>query len=350
MNNLLFVGVISVVLAIVLIWGFKMLPNEKWQILGAIPQKKTEDGKWIGENFTYYGIFNATAIGFSVIIMLILLGSANVPLSFMLCFVVAILGLCVPASKIVARIVEKKSYTLSVGGAFFVGIILMPWIAIFMSAVFKKWWGYHISVVHVLSAILIAYAFGEGIGRLACISFGCCYGKPLDELSPFLRKVFDRYNFIYTGKTKKIAYASCLDGKKIAPVQAITCIICCLSGIIGIYLYLEGYPQAAFIETLAVTQIWRFLSEFLRADYRGDKKISSYQIMAFISFFYGTLIIFFIPFIQFTNTDIMSGMSLIWTPSIILFIQGIWWFTFFNCGRSRVTGATMTFYVHNDKI
>jgi hypothetical protein len=29
-----------------------------------------------------------------------------------------------------------------------------------------------------------------------------------------------------------------------------------------------------------VTQVWRFLSEFLRADYRGSGRISAYQVMA----------------------------------------------------------------------
>lgn len=320
--NLLFVGAVFIILGIVFIWGFKMLPKEKWQIIGAIPKNKIPDGTWHGENFTYYGMFNAVACGFAVTIALILVGSVNVPILFIFVLTIAILGLCIPSSKIVARIVEKKPCTLSIGGAFFVGILLGPWIIIFLAAGFQKWGGYSIPVLYVLSAMMIAYTFGEGVGRLACISFGCCYGKPLKDVPPFFRKVFSHFNFIFIGKTKKVSYAGCLEGEKLVPVQAITCILYCLSGVIGVYLYLEGFPRAAFLETLAVTQAWRFVSEFLRADYRGDRKISAYQIMACLSFLYASGFVFFIvlPMDDFTRINIISGMRYVWTPSMILFL------------------------------
>ena len=65
-------------------------------------------------------------------------------------------------------------------------------------------------MLETMGAIFIAYAFGEGIGRLACISFGCCYGKPLSECNPLIERIFQRWNFAFQGKTKKIAYASIL--------------------------------------------------------------------------------------------------------------------------------------------
>ncbi len=350
MINLLFVGVVTILLQIVLVWGFKMLPKEKWQIIGAIPKNKNQDGVWHGENLTYYGVFNAVACGFAVTMALILMGSVDVPLLYMFFLVIAILGLCIPSSKVVARIVEKKPCTLSVGGAFFVGIIMGPWIVMLMAAGFQKWGGYTIPVIYVLSAIMIAYAFGEGIGRLACISFGCCYGKPLKDMPLFFRKIFSHFNFIFIGKTKKVSYAGCLEGEKLVPVQAMTCMIYCLSGVIGVYLFLEGFPGAGFIETLVVTQVWRFASEFLRADYRGNRKISAYQIMSCLSVLYASGLIFFLPLNDFTQVNIMSGIRLIWTPSMILFLQGILLFTFLFSGRSQVTGVTMSFYVNQEKI
>jgi hypothetical protein len=52
---------------------------------------------------------------------------------------------------------------------------------------------------------MIAYAFGEGLGRLACISFGCCYGVALPEAHPLLRHMFDRWHFVFSGSMKKIS-------------------------------------------------------------------------------------------------------------------------------------------------
>lgn len=350
MNNLLFTGIVLVVLGTILFLGFKILPKERWQILGAIPKSKGIEDTWTGRNFTYYGILNANACSFAVAILILLLGAVNIPFLLIVSITVAILGICIPSSKIIAKIVEKKPCTISIGGAFFIGILLMPWIVLMTATLFEKKGAASISAIHVLASILIAYAFGEGLGRLACISFGCCYGKPLKSLSPFLQRIFNKYSFIYTGKTKKIAYASGLEGEKIIPVQAMTCIIYCLAGVAGIYLYLEGYPRAAFIETLVITQLWRFLSEFLRADHRGSNSISAYQIMAVFAAAYGTLLGIFMPANSASHPHIMTGLARIWTPSIILFLQGIWWMTFLHSGQSQVTGSILTFHILKDKI
>ncbi|MFH1477455.1 MAG: hypothetical protein ABIH24_08210 [Verrucomicrobiota bacterium] len=34
------------------------------------------------------------------------------------------------------------------------------------------------AMLYLLGAVAPAYALGKGIGRLACISFGYCYGRP----------------------------------------------------------------------------------------------------------------------------------------------------------------------------
>jgi hypothetical protein len=91
-----------------------------------------------------------------------------------------------------------------------------------------------------LAAIMIAYAFGEGLGRLACISFGCCYGVALQEAHPLLRRVFDRWHFVFFGDTKKISYASGLAGKQVVPIQAITLLL-----YIGIGLAANGFFSKA---------------------------------------------------------------------------------------------------------
>jgi hypothetical protein len=40
-------------------------------------------------------------------------------------------------------------------------------------------------IVPALAAVMIAYTFGEALGRLACISFGCCYGVSISKLTRF---------------------------------------------------------------------------------------------------------------------------------------------------------------------
>ena len=138
-----------------------------------------------------------------------------------------------------------------------------------------------------MAALAAAYALGEGIGRLACISFGCCYGKPMDEVHPLLRRLFAGRAFVFTGATKKIAYADGLQGREIFPVQAVTATIYCAAALIGVYLFLKGYFRAAFLVPLLATQLWRFVSEFARADYRGRGRISAYQKMALAAAAYG---------------------------------------------------------------
>jgi phosphatidylserine decarboxylase len=57
-----------------------------------------------------------------------LLGAAGVPLAGVMVFSVLMLALCVPASRLVARLVEGKAHTFTVGGAVFVGIVAAPWL------------------------------------------------------------------------------------------------------------------------------------------------------------------------------------------------------------------------------
>ncbi len=62
-----------------------------------------------------------------------------------------------------------------------------------------------VPIIPALAAVMIAYAFGEGLGRLACISFGCCYGVALREAHPS-RDVFSiAGTLFFSGSMKKIS-------------------------------------------------------------------------------------------------------------------------------------------------
>jgi hypothetical protein len=183
----IFIIGLSVVLASLLLWGFKVLPKERWQVIGCLLSEKDPDGAWKGLNLTYYGFFNATAYLLAAVLFFILMGSLSVPVFGALAMLTAVLAICMPASKLIAFWVEGKANTFTVGGASFVGLITAPWIIQFINEEMGVRMDFNVPVLSVLAAIAIAYAVGEGIGRLACISFGCCYGKPLSACHPLLQ-------------------------------------------------------------------------------------------------------------------------------------------------------------------
>jgi len=350
MQHLAFVSVLALLFTILMRWGFIHLPEEKWQILASVPRQKHSAATWNGINFTFYGLFTALAYTFATAILVILLESVNIPLSGLSILVVSILGLCVPASKLIARIVEKKSSTFTVSGASFTGIALTPLVVVAINHLIGNRMGFHLPVVVVMAALATAYAFGEGIGRLACISFGCCYGKCLSDCPLWMQRFMKNVCFVFYGKTKKIAYAHGLDGQKVIPVQALTSLIFCSSGLISVYLFLEGYYRSAFLQAVFVTQIWRLVSEFLRADYRGEGKISVYQILSGISVGLAVIFCWVFPVDALLTGDVWTGLSAMWDPFVIILLQIIFVSTFIYTGKSQVTASITMFYVVRNRI
>ncbi len=344
----MFLSITGLFLVLSILWGYQYLPKENWQILAVLPRKKTAQGQWIGLNLTYYGFLCATANAFAVVMFLILSSAAEIPLSGACLLIVSLLLICLPAAKLIARLVEKKSSTLTVGGAVFAGTLASPLLVYCVNHTLGKTQGFSISVSTFLAAASIAYAYGEGLGRLACISFGCCYGKPVASLPLFVQKLFARFYLRFSGATKKITYASGLDNTKVVPVQIITAIIYCGAALAGTGIYLAGEFRLAFVSSLLITQIWRFLSEFLRADFRGSLKITPYQVMAGLTIVYAvTAACMFHE--QSTLPVLTRGLSCLWNPGIIFFIEGIWVTSFLYTGRSQVTGAQIRFHVNHSK-
>ena len=355
MADFVFILCLAGFLILLFYWSFKHLPQERWQIFGTIPLNKRADGTWQGVNFTYYGLLTANACILATMLLFLLLASAGIQTSIIFLITAMVFSICVPASRLIARWVEHKPFTSSVGGAFFAGLLLLPWLLLLIKSLLalslaKPWGETQLPVMTVLAAIGIAYAFGEGIGRLACISFGCCYGKPVTELTPFFQKLIKRFCFVYYGATKKISYADGLDGKRIVPVPAFTVLICCLTGLAGIALFLNGRQPEAFLLTVWITQIWRLVSEFLRADYRGNGKITKYQIMALLGAVYALGLTFIFRDAVATKCDIILGLTALWQPSIIILFQILWLAIFLHSGKSKVTEAILSFHVIKEHI
>lgn len=349
MANWLFVSIMALLLAPVYIWCFKVLPRERWQIICAIPVKKMIDGSWQGLNLTYYGLFNAMALCAAVTLVLVLTAASGVDFGVFAAVITVLLGFCLPGSRLIARWVEKKPYTFSVGAASFLGIVLGPWLVLLIEAVAKQLLAISFETMAVVSALMVGYTLGEGIGRLACISFGCCYGRPMDQMPPMLQRYFSWIAFTYTGDTKKIAYAHQLGGRRVFAVQAVTAVLYSLGALAGTLLYLQGHYSWAYFSCLLVTQGWRFFSEFLRSDYRGDRRISVYQIMSLLTIPYAVLVLLVFPS-SVHGADLLAGLRVLWNPAAILFLQVLGVTMFLRTGRSQVTGSALSFHVHADRV
>ena len=350
MTPTLLVLLLAICCYAVLAWGFRILPRENWQILAALPRRRDEAGNWQGLNLTWYGLLTANAYLAATAILFLLLGALHAPLGGVLTIAVLMLGICVPASKVVAWLVEGKAHTFTVGGAVFVGTLIAPWVVGLANRL--PWAGPApaLPVVATLAAIVTAYAFGEGLGRLACLSFGCCYGKPLEECGPLVRSLFARRPLVFSGSLKKIAYASGLEGRPVVPVQALTATLYVTTGLFCTWLFLAGHFAGAFVVGTLVTQGWRVGSELLRADYRGDQSFSAYQWMGLAAIPYSLAMAWWFGAGAADLPDLAAGLAGLWQPAVLLALQALWLAIFVYTGRSAVTGATLSFHVHRERI
>jgi hypothetical protein len=351
MSAELFLIVLAALFAALFAWAFRALPQERWQFLAVMPVGKTAAGEWQGLNLTFYGFFQATSNALGVVIMFALLGAIGVGVNAVFALIAITLALCWPASKLIARVVEKKAYTFTVGGAFFAGGLMAPWIIEALNVTRARALGGEIPVIPALAAMSVAYAYGEGLGRLACISFGCCYGKSLDQLSPRMRRLFESFSFTFAGATKKVAYEGSLEGVRVAPIQAITSVVFTVIALAGAYLFLKSYFTASLLFAAVGTQVWRILSEQLRADMRGKaEKISAYQVMALLMALYVAVVVLIFQSGQTEAPEIAAGLGLLWNPTVLLFCQALWLAVFLITGRSMVTGSTLSFFVRADRV
>jgi prolipoprotein diacylglyceryltransferase len=346
MHKELFIALLTFLLLLLFRWAFRHLPDEKWQILAVVPLHKTDTQHWQGLNLTYYGFFFASAYTFALAILLVLLQTTGMNLIGVSFIMLALLSICLPAARIIARIVEKKPGTLTVAGASFVGLLMLPLLVYITNLTLGHWMDFHISLLIILAAVSTAYAFGEGIGRLACISFGCCYGKPLENCPRQIQSLFHKFHMVFTGPNKKAVYASGLEGHPVLPIQAITAVVCCLAGLMGSYLFLCGFFGAAAFLAFSITQGWRLISEIWRADYRGRQRFSTYQLMAVLSLLFILPVLWLTPSPQIQPTDITDGLAVLWQPVTIIGLQLVWTAVFLYIGRSQVTTARLQFYIN----
>lgn len=348
--NALFLMTSAILFTALLIAGVRYLPGERWQFAAVIPVYKRSDANWQGTNLTAYGLLIATSTVVSILYALILLQAAGEPLGAILAVVILLLAICVPAARGMARLVEKKQHTFTIGGAFFCGLIATPVLIFLVNAVLAWRQLPQMHVMVVLAAVSIGYVLGEGLGRLACISFGCCYGKPLKACSPLTRKLYAPVAVVFTSATHKAVYEGDLAGEKLIPVQAITSGVYTATTLVAAYCFLQSHFTTAFLLSLFVSQLWRCYSETLRADFRGFSAFSAYQKMSLAALPLGLLAALLLPTAGVSTPLIADGLTLLFQPLPMISLQVLWVVLLLHFGRSTVTTATLQLHIVEDRL
>ena len=338
----LFVFLLGALLATCFVWAFRNLPNEKWQFIASLPLSRGVEG-WRGVNLTWFGLLSASAYALAVALFMLLMGSVGVPFLGSLLAAIALLLICAPASAIITRLVEGRRNGFTVAGALFVGALVAPVIFWGMGEAHGLL-GFELPLGAAIAAICTAYVLGEGIGRLACISFGCCYGKPVSETKGWLRRFSSRFHFRFYGISKKIAFASGCEGVKVVPVQGMTAVVHSVVALACILLFYTGEFGLSIAFAMATTQPWRIYSETIRADFLGGSKVSPYQIMASITTLASLGALFLLPASSATPA-FAEGMRVVATAEVFVFLELMWLFLFVYMGRSMQTGSQMHFFV-----
>jgi prolipoprotein diacylglyceryltransferase len=329
--------------AALLWWAFRMLPRERWMMLAAIPVRWLGPGQWHCVNLTYYGLFSALGAAAGMMLALFLAGAGGQSVWAVGTALTLVMMVSIPASRWMNRLVEGHDSGFTIGGAAFIGVLAAPWAA-WLAA---RWWAPTASAwdgaAWILGALAPAYALGEGIGRLGCISFGCCYGRRLADMPIWMQRLFARWSFVFEGPLKKAQTEHGWGGIPLVPVQGLTAIISSVAGWTGTLLFLRGQPMAAAVVAMATTQGWRFFSEFLRADYRGGGRISAYQWMALAGLVYLLVLAGLWPVAGSGAPPVRAGLHLLAHPLALPFIAGWSLLIFLRMGTSTVTCATVQF-------
>jgi hypothetical protein len=169
------------------------------------------------------------------------------------------------------------------------------------------------------------------------------------------------YALIFEGETKKTAYESRLAGEPLLPVQAITAVLYCATGIAATALFFSNHPAWALLLAITVTQAWRAYSEFLRADFRGTHRFSIYQRMSLIGLAYTVAVVVLLQLpavhaiLQLSTTaaatpQMARGLAIFASPVLLIAIQLLWTAMFLWIGRSSVTGANISFFVRRERV
>lgn len=341
-----FLASLAAGLAALYAWAFRHLPEERWQFLAAAPTARLARGRFAGVNFTFYGVFAATAQATGAALFVVLLGSVGVPASRALLTIVVLALFGCLAAHVLVRLVEGKRHGFTVGGASFAGALVAWPVARLVEAVLPE--APSLPLLPLFAAAGVAYTLGESLGRLACISFGCCYGKRWSEVrGPW--RLADRFAFRFTGATRKAVFAGRLEGVAVVPIQAISAVVLAALFLASTALFLDARFGAALLVSVVGSQLWRAIAETVRIDYRGRGVSTPYQRFAA-----GTAGLAFLGAYLVSGPalapDLSAGLASLWHPLPLLTLELLWLAVFFVMGRSTQTRSSLRFGVHPGRL
>jgi hypothetical protein len=324
-------------------WGFRNLTGEEWQIAFAIPARisGSERQIWPAINFTFYGVFSSIAYGLSTLAFVFLIGASGQPLGPTAVFAGILLAVGVPASKWVARWVEGiPGHTIG-GAVFAVVVCSIPAMAITQWLTRELAWPQFDAAV-VVAAACLAYVLGEAVGRLACLSFGCCYGRPIAQSTSLQKALYSRLTETYRGRFKKIAYAGGLTDRPVIAVQSIACAVLFAMFLLSLWLFWKGMLAASIVVSFGLSQLWRAYSEQLRADFRGREGFTLYQGMAIVAALLSIVLAWmYASGVVAPTPSAYLGWKAVAQLEVILVCQALALLILFYMGRSSVTSSRL---------
>ncbi len=336
----------------IFLWCFRNLPQERWQFAAILPSpsRQSAEHHWTGTNITFYGVISAVAYAIATAMFIFLCGSVGQPLWATLTFIVVLLAACIPASKLIAQWVEGSTANFTLGGAAFAAALLVPPTVLLARGVSQTVGIGHFNAAALLAAAALAYVLGEAIGRLGCLSFGCCYGRPISDVGPMERALYGSTATTYRGQLKKISYASNLENTPVVPVQSIASVVLFALFLLGLWLFWQQQFVVCALACVWGSQLWRLYSETLRADYRGGGKFSAYQWMAAGTCIVATLSIFSSTGDPSRQPRFSQGWLAVSQLEVFIALQalalGIVWYM----GRSQVTGALVNLRLFRERL
>jgi hypothetical protein len=146
--------------------------------------------------------------------------------------VITLLGACVPAAKILARVIEGKANTLTIGGASMFGLFLAPWIVAAMNTVFHgDGGGGHIAAARRVGdcrdCVCVRGGDGaSGLSQLRLLLWSASESESSLACPNCLRSIMR----CLSAETRKAAYERNLEAVPLVPIQAMTAAVSVASG------------------------------------------------------------------------------------------------------------------------
>lgn len=174
--------------------------------------------------------------------------------------------------------------------------------------------------------------------------------RPMEDAPAWVKALFGKWPFIFTGAGKKVSYEGGLEGRPVIPIQAITSLALGLLGFVSLFLFLQGFFSPALWLSCLGSAFWRIYSETLRADFRGNARITAYQKMILFAAFFAASMPFCFPSPNLPQPVLAGGLTTLWAPGVLLALQALWVIILAKAGLSRVTASTIEFHVLKNKI